>query len=205
MTRLFLLALLMGIGYWAGGVHCARAQAAPEALRYYHEAAGHYVHQRMDEARAAVARGLALAPNHPRLQALQRQLEKKRPPKQQPQQGRSGPAQQSGGRANTSAAQGGAPQPPTEAGRGRQGAPRGSQARMAGERSSQRTSDTQDEGAARRAATGVADVDGTAAARMPLTAAEARRILNAMANAEQQLMRAVSQRASGASPPTKDW
>lgn len=177
------------------------AQDAPTGEVYFHEAAQHYLDEQTESALQTVNAGLRVAPDHPKLQALREKL------KEQNEQ------QRSGGGSGTGSA-------PDQQQSGSQ-APNGDNPDDANRQTPDGTADTDprsEQGERERDASEAAsdanqdgapqNAEPSEAPQRPtdtLTRTQAERILQALANQEEQLLRQLQKHGSSEQRVEKDW
>jgi hypothetical protein len=201
MKRFLLGWMLMGcIGAaptMAQDVTAAEDTSAAET--YFHEAAQQYLGEQTDAALQTVNAGLRVAPSSAKLQALRERL------MQQKEQQQSGGGSSSGNASSDQQESGSqASEGEQQDGSNRQ-TPDGSSEAKPSEQAQQpppEASQSQNEGGAPR------EMEAGTDAQRPtdrLTRAQAKRILQALANQEEQLLRQLQQHGSSKQRVTKDW
>lgn len=197
--RLYAIGLVVGLLVGGGGAP-ALGQSSADAL--FHDAAQRYVAGNTEAARRAVERGLEIAPSDPRLRALRKTLdqrEKRRGGGRQSQQG-----QQSQNRRNPSRGNQGSREQSDPSGEDSQTQ---SDNPSRSESSPSEMSDPSSAGSSGEKAQGREGSDRPGARRSArrLSQAQAARLLQALENQEQRLLREVQGESEEPSRVEKDW
>jgi hypothetical protein len=193
------MGLLAGL-LWGIGGPPALGQSSADA--FFHEAAQRYVAGDTEAARRAVERGLERDPSDPRLQALRRTLERQR-------------EQRGGGRSSQQGQEGRNQRDPSEGMEGQreqseesgQEGPPQSDATADRESSPGQKSGSSSGGSAGNGAQAGRSSDQTSEHRPPrsLSRAQAARLLRALENQEQKLLREVQGQTDDPQSVEKDW
>lgn len=199
MMRLAVMGLLAGL---LGGIGGPPALGQSSADAFFHEAAQRYVAGDTEAARRAVERGLERDPSDPRLQALRRTLERQR-------------EQRGGGRSSQQGQEGQNQRDPSEgtSGRREQSDEAGQEGRSQPDAT---TGQESSQGQRARSASAGSVGDGTQGARggdrtserrppRSLSRAQAARLLRALENQEQKLLREVQGQTEEPQSVEKDW
>lgn len=199
MMRLLWIVAVGGLLVGLGGTS-ALGQSSAEA--FFHEAAQRYVAGDTEAARRAVEQGLERHPSDPRLRALRRTLERQREQRgggrssQQGQEGRNqrDPSQGTEGQREQSEESGQEGRPQSDATADRESSP--------GQKSGSSSG-----GSAGNGAQGARSSDQTNERRPPrsLSRAQAARLLRALENQEQKLLREVQGQTDEPQSVEKDW
>jgi len=199
MMRMFWVGLLAGL---LCGLGAPPALGQSSADAFFHEAAQRYVAGDTEAARQAVERGLERHPSDPRLRALRQKLERQREQRgggRSSQQGQEGPSQRDPSEGTEGQ------QDPSERS-GQKGRPQ-SDATAGQESSRGQESGPSSAGGAGAGAQGVRGSDRTSERRMArsLSRAQAARLLRALENQEQKLLREVQGQTEEPQSVEKDW
>ena len=199
IQRLLFGWMLMGLAFAAP----AAAQDAQSGEPYFHEAAQQYLNEQTDAALQTVNAGLRVAPDNAKLQALREKL------KQQKQQQQSGGGSSGGGSSSDQQDAGSQSPEGDQNDDSDQQTPEGSsEADEQSERSdqerrqSEQSQNSNQDGTPRDAE---AEPGDRQRPTDQLTRAQAERILQALANQEEQLLRQLQQHGSSEQRVKKDW
>ena len=197
--RLYWIGLVVGLLVGGGGTP-AVGQSSADAL--FHDAAQRYVAGDTEAARRAVERGLEIAPSDPRLQALRKTLEqqeKRRGGGRPSPQGQQSQNQRDPSRGNEGSQE--------QSGASGEESPSQSDDPSRSESSPSGTPDPSSTGSSGAKAQGRQGGDRPGARRSArrLSQAQAARLLQALENQEQRLLREVQGESEAPSRVEKDW
>nr|WP_208427214.1 hypothetical protein [Salinibacter pepae] len=199
MMRLYWIGLVVGLLVGGGGTP-AVGQSSADAL--FHDAAQRYVAGDTEAARRAVERGLEIAPSDPRLRALRKTLEqheKRRGGGRPSPQGQQSQTQRDPSRGNEGSQE--------QSGASGEGSQSQSDAPSRSEASPSGTPDPSSTGPSGAKAQGRQGGDRPGARRSArrLSQAQAARLLQALENQEQKLLREVQGESEAPRRVEKDW
>jgi len=197
--RLYWIGVIVGLLVGAGGTPVL-GQSSADAL--FHDAAQRYVAGDTEAARRAVERGLEVAPSDPRLRALRKTLEqqeKKRGGGRPSQQGQQSQSQRDPSRGDQGSQE--------QSDAAEEDSPSQSDDPSRSESSPPGTSDPSSAGSPGEKAQGRQGADQSGARRSArrLSQAQAARILQALENQEQRLLREVQGESEESNRVEKDW